>query len=205
MIAGLCAALLGACASVPTGQGAASAAASNATVATAMLAPYRPNFEASGRLAVNYKHNGNPESSTVNFTWAQTPARLDVTIATPLSTLATISVTPEQAVLVQTDKVPQVAANLDALTTTSLGWTLPVTGLRDWLQGYASAADGSRFVASAAINTVTTRDGWRLRFVSWQNDAAGHLVPKRIDAERDAALGAAVEELAIRIILDGQS
>jgi outer membrane lipoprotein LolB len=95
-----------------------------------------------------------------------------------------------------------VAADLDTLTTQSLGWTLPVTGLRDWLQGYATAADGSRFAASEANNNVTTRDGWRLRFVSWQADPTGRLLPKRIDAER---IGAAnVDELALRIVLDSQ-
>lgn len=199
--AGLCAILLGGCAAMsPTSK--APLPAGSATAAP--LAAYRATFDASGRLSVNYKHNGNPESLTGKFTWVQTPARLDVTLSSPLATIATISVTAQSATLVQADKAPQVAADLESLTTAALGWTLPVAGLRDWLQGYASAADGSRFVASAATNTVTTRDGWRLRFVSWQNDAGGRLLPKRIDAEHDAAAGAATEELAIRIVLDGQ-
>jgi outer membrane lipoprotein LolB len=193
MAAGLCAALLGGCASMAPTRSAAPGAA---------LSPYRDHFEAAGRLSVNYKHNGNPESLTGKFTWLQTPARLDVTLSSPMATIATITVTPESATLVQADKAPRVAADLDTLTTQSLGWTLPVTGLRDWLQGYATAADGSRFTATEANNNVTTRDGWRLRFVSWQADAAGHLLPKRIDAER---IGAAnVEELALRIVLDSQ-
>lgn len=204
MIAGLCAVLLGGCASMPAGQGSATSTSISPSTTTPPLAAWRANFDASGRLSVKYKHNGSPEALNGNFTWVQTPARLDVTLSSPLATIATISVTAESATLVQADKTPQVAADLDALTSASLGWTLPVSGLRDWLQGYASAADGSRFVASAAVNTVTTGDGWRLRFVSWQRDAAGRLVPKRIDAERDAALGAATEELAIRIVLDGQ-
>jgi outer membrane lipoprotein LolB len=194
---GFCLSLLGGCASVgPTTVGGSSASAS------AQLAPYRDNFEAAGRLSVNYKQRGNPESLTGKFTWAQTPARLDVTLSSPMSTIATITVTPQSATLVQADKAPKVAADIDTLTAQSLGWSLPVAGLRDWLQGYATAADGSRFAASSATNTVTTRDGWRLRFVSWQNDAAGRLIPKRIDAERDGA--GAAEELALRIVLDTQ-
>ncbi|MDB5961493.1 MAG: outer rane lipoprotein LolB [Massilia sp.] len=192
--AGLCAALLGGCATVAPPQQSGAAAS--------LIAPYRSNFDTSGRLSVNYKHNGTPESLTGKFTWVQTPSRLDVTLSSPMATIATITVTPESATLVQADKAPRVAPDLESLTTASLGWTLPVSGLRDWLQGYAAAADGSRFVASAANNTVTTRDGWRLRFVSWQNDANGRPAPKRIDAERDGAGNA--EELAIRIVLDGQ-
>ena len=195
--AGLCAALLGGCATVPAGQGAA--ASSNAAPA-----PYRANFDTAGRLSVNYKHNGNPESLTGKFTWAQTPTKLDVTLSSPMSTIATITVTPGSATLVQADKAPRVATDLASLTNDALGWSLPVTGLRDWLQGYATAADGSRFVASAAANSVTTSDGWRLRFVSWQTDAAGRPSPKRIDAERDGGGGGA-EELAIRIVLDPQA
>lgn len=196
--AGLCAALLGGCASISPGQGAPSA--------SAPLASYRENFDTAGRLSVNYKLNGNPESLTGKFTWVQTPARLDVTLSSPMATIATISVTPQSATLVQADKAPRTAPDLESLTTSALGWSLPVSGLREWLQGYATAADGSRFIASASSNTVTTRDGWRLRFVSWQTDAAGRPAPKRIDAERDAGASAgakAAEELAIRIVLDG--
>lgn len=191
--AGLCAALLGGCATVAPGPGAGTAAP---------IAAYRDHFDTAGRLSVNYKHNGTPESLTGKFTWVQTPSRLDVTLSSPMATIATITVTPQSATLVQADKAPKVAADLESLTAASLGWTLPVSGLRDWLQGYATAADGSRFTASAAANTLTTRDGWRLRFVSFQNDAAGKLVPKRIDAEREGAGN--TEELAIRIVLDGQ-
>ena len=192
--AGLCAALLGGCASVTPNP-------APGTSGGAAIAAYRPNFDTAGRLSVNYKHNGTPESLTGKFTWQQTPTRLDVTLSSPMSTIATISVTPTSATLVQADKAPRVAPDLDALSREALGWALPVSGLRDWLQGYATAADGSRFIASSSANTVTTRDGWRLRFVSWQNDAAGRPAPKRIDAERDGGAGA--EELAIRIVLDG--
>ena len=102
----------------------------------------------------------------------------------------------------QADKAPRVAKDIDTLTAQSLGWSLPVSGLRDWLQGYATGADGKRFVATPANNSVTTADGWRLRFVSWQDEAAPQPAPKRIDAERNAS--AAADELAIRIVIDPQ-
>ncbi len=79
----------------------------------------------------------------------------------------------------------------------ALGWPLPVSGLRDWLQGHAVGADGSRFRASPQHNSVTTRDGWRVNFVSWQDEAALLPQPKRIDAERGG-------QVAIRIVIDDQ-
>jgi outer membrane lipoprotein LolB len=78
-----------------------------------------------------------------------------------------------------------------------------VSGLKDWLQGYATSTDGKRFAASPANNSVSTADGWRLRFVSWQDESAVHPVPRRIDAERSAT--ATSDELAIRIVVDPAS
>ena len=62
----------------------------------------------------------------------------------------------------------------------------------------AVSADGKRFLASPANNSVTTNDGWRLRFASWQDEKAAHPLPKRIDAARTTASG----ELEIRIIIN---
>jgi outer membrane lipoprotein LolB len=186
---GLCAVLLAGCASAP--------------LSTSTPPEYRSTFDAAGRLTVNYRKDGNPESLTGKFTWAQVPGRIDVSLSSPMATIATITITPESATLVQADKVPRVAKDIDTLTAQSLGWSLPVSGLRDWLQGYATGADGKRFVATPANNTVTTADGWRLRFVSWQDENAAHPAPKRIDAERNAS--ATADQLAIRIVIDSQS
>jgi outer membrane lipoprotein LolB len=109
-------------------------------------------------------------------------------------------VTPQQATLTQANRPQRVARDIDSLTAQSLGWELPVSGLRDWLQGYAIDAGGKRFAASPANNSVYTRDGWRLRFVSWQDESAAHPVPRRIDAERSAT--ASSDALAIRIVID---
>jgi outer membrane lipoprotein LolB len=184
--AGLCAALLGGCASVSVNP----------------VADYRNTFDAAGRLSVNYRKDGNPESLTVNYSWSQTPGRIDVSLSSPMATVAKISITPESATLVQADKAPRTAKDIDSLTAQELGWSLPVSGLKDWMQGYATGADGKRFAASPAHNTVTTNDGWRLRFVSWQDETAARPAPKRIDAERNAS--ATADELAIRIIINPQ-
>ena len=184
--AALCAALMGGCASVSVNP----------------VADYRSTFDAAGRLSVNYRKDGNPELVTVNYSWSQTPGRIDISLSSPMSTVAKISITPESATLVQADKAPRTAKDIDTLTAQELGWSLPVSGLKDWMQGYATGADGKRFVASPANNTVTTSDGWRLRFVSWQDENAARPVPKLIHAEHSAS--ATADELAIRIIINPQ-
>jgi outer membrane lipoprotein LolB len=184
--------LLSACATAPL-----------APPSQAMVADYREAIDLSGRLSVNYDKDGKQETLSGKFNWAQVPGVVDVTLLSPLGqTIAKIKVTPQAASLTQGEHPPRVAADIDSLTAQTLGWSLPVSGLRDWLQGYATAADGKRFAASPAGNTVTTPDGWRLTFVSWQDAGAAHPVPKRIDAERSAT--AATGPLALRIVIDQQ-
>jgi outer membrane lipoprotein LolB len=185
LILSFCAvAVLAGCASVPAG--------------TALPLPaYREVAELAGRLSVTYRKDGAPESLSGKFTWQQQPGKIDVGLFSPLGqTMAKITVTPSQATLTQADQAPRTAASIDALTAQALGWQLPVAGLKDWLQGYATDAQGQRFSAAQAKDTVVTNDGWKLRFVSWRPDGT----PKRIDAERLAA--AQVDELAIRIVVD---
>ncbi|RJG14842.1 outer membrane lipoprotein LolB [Massilia cavernae] len=171
-----------------------------AAVSQAPVAAYRDVIDLNGSLLVNYQKDGKPETLSGKFSWSQKGDLIDVSLASPFGqTLAQISVTPDSATLTQTDKVPRVAKDIDSLTAQTLGWSLPVSGLRDWLQGYATTPGGKRFTASPATNTVTTADGWRLTFVSWQDEAAAQPVPKRIDAERNAT--ATTDELAIRIVI----
>ena len=190
-LATLCAALLlSACASAPV------------TLSQATVGAYRDTINLNGRLAVNYQKNGQPETLSGHFTWAQTADAVDVTLGSSFGTLARIRVTPESATLTQSDQAPRVARDIDSLTAQTLGWSLPVSGLRDWLQGYATGADGARFAASPANNTVTTRDGWKLTFVSWQDADAATPAPKRIDAARPAT--ATSDELSIRIVVEAK-
>ncbi|MFC5512921.1 outer membrane lipoprotein LolB [Massilia jejuensis] len=183
--------------------GCASTATDSTSVpgAQAAAAPYRDTIELSGRIQVNYQKDGQPGNVTGGFEWSQQPGQIDVSLISPLKqTMAVIQVTPRQATLTEAGRAPRTAGDIDALTRQALGWSLPVSGLRDWLQGYATDAAGKRFAATPANNSVFTQDGWRLRFVSWQNGKDGVPMPKNIVAERAAT--AASEELALQIILD---
>ena len=195
--AAVLAGLLSACATPPTGP-----------LSSATVADYADNIDLAGRISVSYETEGAPETLTGKFTWAQQPGAIDGALASPLGqTLAVLKVTPTAATLTQTDKAPLTAADIDTLTRETLGWPLPVSGLRDWLQGYAAGSDGKRFAASPANNRVTTRDGWTVTFVNWQdqegNKQADKPQPKRIDAERAAS--ASHGPLSIRIVIDSRS
>lgn len=177
----------------------AGCATGTANLSTATVGDYRDTIDLSGKLSVNYQKDGKQESITGNFNWEQRPEAIDVALISPLGqTVATINVTPNAATLVQGGQ-ERTAGDIDSLTQETLGWPLPVSGLRDWLQGYALDAQGQRFRASPANNTVTTRDGWRLRFVEWQDAAAAQPAPRLIQAERAAS--GDITDLAIRIVI----
>ncbi|MFL6658809.1 MAG: lipoprotein insertase outer membrane protein LolB [Massilia sp.] len=182
----------------------AGCATTSGPLSQTQVGAYRDAIDLTGRLLVNFEKDGKPDTISVKFTWAQTTAAVDAALLSPLGqTVAKIKVTPEAATLTQGERAPRVARDINTLTAQTLGWPLPVDGMRDWLQGYATAADGKRFAASPANNVVTTNDGWTLTFVSWQDAKAALPVPKRIDARRPAsAIGG---ELALRIVLDQQS
>jgi outer membrane lipoprotein LolB len=185
----------------------AGCATSTANLSTTSVGAYRDTIDLNGSIAVSYqKDDGQPERLIGRYTWAQRPGRVDVALSSSLgTTLAEISVTPESATLTQANRAPRTAKDIDTLTQQTLGWSLPVGGLRDWLQGYATDAEGKRFAASPANNNVFTRDGWRLRFAEWQDKPGpnGAPLPKTIKAERGATANSG--ELSISISVQPES
>jgi outer membrane lipoprotein LolB len=76
--------------------------------------------------------------------------------------------------------MPLQADNLDQLLADALRWPLPVSGMRDWLQGFIRQPDGSRTALVATDQTINS-DGWNIRYASWH---ASTNLPKRIDLNR---------------------
>jgi len=165
---------------------------------------YSDAIDLGGRLSVRYEQDGRDQAVHGSFTWNQSARHVVVTLLSPLGqTLATIDIKPGIAVLTQSGKPPMTATDVDILTEQALGWPLPISGLRDWLQGFGRGADGKLFVAQPAADTVRliTRDGWSLSYGEWQDGAANTASnrPKRIDLARETKQAGPV---AIRIVID---
>ena len=165
---------------------------------------YQTSLALSGRLSVRYQQDGKEEALHGSFRWLQTPEQITVTLLSPLNqTLATIEITPTSARLIEAGKPPRSADNIETLTNETLGWTLPVDGLRGWLQGFSIDSGKPVPIAQPGSDNATpvvTRDGWQIQYISWFNEDAPPLTrPKRIDLQRTTpALG----EMAIRIVID---
>jgi outer membrane lipoprotein LolB len=167
----------------------------------AMTRSYHRDIDISGRLSVRYQQNGQEQAVHGNFNWTQAGERTKLALFSPLGqTLATIEVTPQRSTLIQAGRPPRIAADADALAAEALGWPLPLSGLHDWLQGFARGANGMRIVATPLQDEITTGDGWHLRFVSWQdNGNASAPYPRRIDLARSTAQAG---DVALRIVID---
>lgn len=186
--------LLGGCAAMP-GQ---------TVVAPGAAAPaYQDSIDINGRISVQYTQNDQPQSLHGSFIWSQTARQTDLELLSPLGqTVATISVKPGMATLVESGKSPRVAPDVDELAAQSLGWPLPVSGLRQWLQGSGTDSAGKPFQARPGVDDAafTTQDGWRVVYANWQTDPAGGATrPKRIDLTRSTEQAGKV---SIRIAID---
>lgn len=164
---------------------------------------FHDTIDLGGRLSIRYQQNGKDESLHGSFVWTQTGGHTLVTLLSPLGqTIATIDVTPAASTLVQAGQAPRMAADVDALVTSAIGWPLPIAGLRQWLQGFAIDVNGRRIVATPqSADTITTSDGWRIRYAGWQDGDASSAQdrPKRIDLERFTAQAG---DVSIRIVID---
>lgn len=167
----------------------------------AAMRSYHDSIDIGGRLSVRYQQNGRAAALHGSFTWVQTPGQTILTLLSPLGqTLAIIEVRPDGALLTQAGQAPRSASDVDTLAAEALGWPLPVSGLRHWLQAY-TGNNGQRPAVSDGTEPVLTADGWRIRYPAWQAGelSANDMHPKRIDLDRSTAQAG---DIAIRIVLD---
>ena len=192
----LTALFVGGCATVPQGV--------TPSVGTPVSAPvYRDAIELGGRLSIHYRQRDQDEALHGSFQWAQSSDHTVVTLLSPLGQIvATIDLTANTATLTQAGKPPRSASNVDELVANSLGWPLPISGMRRWLQGFVTDTKGQEISATPQMpDAIMTRDGWRIRYASWQDDAtaASKTRPKRIDLDRTTNEAG---DVAIRVVLD---
>lgn len=152
-----------------------------------------------GRISIQYQQREQPETVSAGFEWQQTSQELHISLSSPLGqTIATIQQTPIGARLEQAKQEPRTAADIEQLLADSLGWSIPVVGLKGWLQGFDVQTNGKAVAVPVQDYFQLQAQGWQLQFVSWREDA-GIVHPKRIDLQRHTEeLG----EVKIRIVID---
>lgn len=158
-------------------------------VRSADAPPAQNQIDLQGRMSVTYQQGGKDEALHGKFEWHQKQNEIVIVLRSPLGeTLAQIFVTPEGARIRQAGAPEREAADIDTLMAQTLGWPLPVAGLRDWLQGQVPGA--------TLQDDMAQSQGWQIRFVSRHPNGS----PKRIDLTRYSTHAG---EVKLRLIIDG--
>lgn len=185
-------------------SGCTSMATRDAPTTSTATFPYQDNLFIAGRINIQYQQiqqNGQgseAKSVSTNFEWQQTKSDTTVTLISPLGqTIATITQNTFGASLQQAKEPVRIAPDIDTLLNDTLGWPLPMAGMRNWLQGYTINRQGQRTAIPAQDQTLLA-DDWQLHFVSWQQEAE-QIFPKRIDLQRQTTQ---VGEVKLRIVID---
>jgi outer membrane lipoprotein LolB len=84
----------------------------------------------------------------------------------------------------------------DALSAQVLGWTLPVSGIPDWIEGRPASGRPYRLDAAADGGSLLEQDGWTIRLAPRGPDGKIH----RLDMDRPPTGEA--PSVSLRVVLD---
>ena len=144
-----------------------------------------------GRFSARYTQ-GNTEQSVVgSFLWRERGTDVQLELMSPLGqTMAVVSQNQQGAKLELPNQPPRRAPEVDTLMQDALGFSLPVSGLRDWLRARPAAGTPAH-VARACRRTV--------HYVAWTDDASSDARIRRLDLDRSQGANG---PLSVRLVLD---
>ena len=145
-------------------------------------------FSLVGRVAVRY----GAEAASGRFTWRHTDAEDDLLIASPLGQgIAEITRRDGTYTLVTSDARRFTAADPERLTEEALGWSLPLGGLSDWLQGRAQSGVAAEARYNGSRLAELRQQGWIIEYLDY-DDPGG--LPRRLRLTRG--------DLDIRLVIE---
>ena len=152
-----------------------------------------------GRFAVQYVDQaGQQRNAYGNFDWRENDATVTLELRNPLGqTLAVVTSSPAQATLELPNRQPLTADNVSTLMQASLGFALPVEGLRYWLQPSISPTSRARTTAeqeNPSRLAQIRQDGWTIDYLAYADAPATGV--KRVNLTREDP------PLEIKLVLD---
>ncbi|WP_284894645.1 MULTISPECIES: lipoprotein insertase outer membrane protein LolB [Burkholderia] len=152
-----------------------------------------------GRFAVQYNDRlGRQQNVYGNFDWLEHGDDVSLELRSPLGqTLAVVKATPQAATLELPNRQPQYATDVGELMQNTLGFSLPLAGLRYWLlptPAPATPAQTVRDPADATHVKQIRQDGWTIDYLAYADAPATGV--KRVNLVR------ATPPLDIKLVLD---
>jgi outer membrane lipoprotein LolB len=142
-----------------------------------------------GRFAVQYNDQyGQQRNAYGNFDWQETGDTVTLQLRNPLGqTLAIVTSSPSSATLELPNRQPLNAENVSGLMQSTLGFALPVEGLRYWLQPSAAPTSRATTTMDASSNNghlkEIKQDGWTIDYLAYADAPATGV--KRVNLTRN--------------------
>ena len=149
--------------------------------------PTTDSFTLNGRLSV--QHGEETFSGSLN--WVAHARRDELLFSNPLGQgIASLVRSTDGFVLTPAGKAPISADTADELTEKTLGFRLPLAGLRYWVQGHADPARpfDLRKARNGGLSQLM-QDGWVIDYLQYRENR-----PRKIHVTRD--------DLEIRLVID---
>lgn len=144
-------------------------------------------FVLQGRVSVQYGE----ESLSGQLNWRADVAGDEVLLSSPLGQgLASISRNEAGVTLTRPGQPAVMAENVEMLTQSELGFRLPLSGLRYWIQARPDPARASKVKRNAdgSVEQIA-QDGWKIDYLQFHENR-----PRKIQVAR--------EGLEIRLVID---
>jgi outer membrane lipoprotein LolB len=170
---------------------------STSNAATAVTAQTARAYH--GRFAVQYvDQNGQQRNAYGNFDWQEHGDTVTVQLRNPLGqTMAIVTSSPATATLELPNRQPMTADNVSTLMQNALGFTLPVEGLRYWLQPSVAPTSKAKTESDPQQQShlkQIQQDGWTIDYLAYADAPANGV--KRVNLERSEP------PLDIKLVLD---
>ncbi|WP_296228344.1 lipoprotein insertase outer membrane protein LolB [Ralstonia sp. UBA689] len=154
-----------------------------------------------GRFSARYMQGNAEQSAVGSFLWRERGTDVQLELMSPLGqTLAIVSQSPQGATLELPNQPPRRAPEVDTLMQDALGFSLPVSGLRDWLRARPAPDTPARVARDAQSRPETiVQNGWTVHYVAWADDASADARIRRLDLDRPQGTNG---PLSVRLVLD---
>ncbi len=171
------------------------------------LRAYRTEMEMSGRISIQYTFFDESENKSLHgkFNWKTDNSKTHIDLMSPLGqTLATIDISPYEAIYTASGKKPIRANNVETLLFYQLGWYLPISHMQNWIQGYVIDQHDIPTPVDTNEPKITFSNGWQIQYVSWNLSSENQRIPRRIDMVYTPPTTAKkhINQIQIRLIID---
>ncbi|KHK53669.1 membrane protein [Ralstonia sp. A12] len=156
-----------------------------------------------GRFSARYMQGNAEQSAVGSFLWRERGTDVQLELMSPLGqTMAVVSQNTQGATLELPNQPPRRAPEVDTLMQDALGFSLPVSGLRDWLRARPAPGTPARVARDAQSRPETIeQNGWTVHYVAWTDDTSADARIRRLDLDRQQSTGTN-GPLTVRLVLD---